>query len=280
MEKSSLFLDASQIWSFWMSIGLAIAFGWCFYISDKCWKSVMCSKIKTISINQNYAPWCGRGLLGMCGCRRDVPGWLGARTPPAVWDVLVEEALTTSSIFPSSLTNRVRMSSSSTAIVLFRSAVCIRGKKVNTTKNKNAVLFFPRWTNFIVHISFAGKKSDPPHIQSPALQTSSTYRNQPWRFPVAHLVHSGSPLSGPLHIADWARGSAHAARRCSDVEAAALCSAAAWGPMPGQIPTAARSAFGTCSSAGVHPAWYWGTVKGRGPLERPDGLVFDNEWFL
>ncbi|TNN72191.1 hypothetical protein EYF80_017619 [Liparis tanakae] len=43
-----------------------------------------------------------------------------ARTPPAVWEVFVEEALTANSIFPSSLTSRVRMSSSSTAIVLFR----------------------------------------------------------------------------------------------------------------------------------------------------------------
>ena len=59
----------------------------------------------------------------MCGWRRDVPGWLEARMPPVVWEVFVEEALTTVSIFPSSLTRRVRMSSSNTAIVLFRSAV-------------------------------------------------------------------------------------------------------------------------------------------------------------
>lgn len=74
----------------------------------------------------------------MCGWRRDVPGWLlgfsccftafcratgaDASRPPAVCEVFVEEELTTSSIFPSSFTSRVRMSSSNTAIVLFRSA--------------------------------------------------------------------------------------------------------------------------------------------------------------
>ena len=83
-----------------------------------------------------------------------------------------------------------------------------------------------------------------------------TYHNQPWRSPAVRLVRSGSPPSGPWHIADWAPGSARVARCCSGAEAAAQCSAAAWDPTPGQIPSAAHSTSGTCSSAGVHPAWY------------------------
>lgn len=57
--------------------------------------------------------------------------------PPAVWEAFVEEALTTNSIFPSSLTSRVRMSSSSTAIVLFRSAACKENN--NKTKQKSVL---------------------------------------------------------------------------------------------------------------------------------------------
>lgn len=105
---------------------------------------VWCAKKKKNQyVYQDYAPWSGWGLLGICGWRRDVPGWLPgvscfedfcraaaaeARMPPAVWEVLVEEAFTTNSIFPSSLTSRVRISSSNTAIVLFRSAAC-KGKR-------------------------------------------------------------------------------------------------------------------------------------------------------
>lgn len=108
----------------------------------------MCSNVKTMkekqSIYHSYAPWRDRGLLGTCGWGREIPRWLpGApcfedfckaalaesRMPPAVWEVFVEEALTTKSIFPSSLTSRVRMSSRSTAIVLFRSAAWQENKK-------------------------------------------------------------------------------------------------------------------------------------------------------
>lgn len=42
--------------------------------------------------------------------------------PPAGWEMLCVEAFTAVSTFPSSFTNRLRMSSNSTAIVLFRSA--------------------------------------------------------------------------------------------------------------------------------------------------------------
>lgn len=49
---------------------------------------------------------------------------------PAAWEMLVEDTLTTDSSLPSSLTSRVRMSSSNTAIVLLRSAESKKKKKL------------------------------------------------------------------------------------------------------------------------------------------------------
>lgn len=153
----------------WMSMShYCFSFDWCYYISDKWWKSVMCSKLrkkKNQCIRYAYAPWCDRGLLGTCGWRRDVPWWLpgiscfedfckaaGAESrPPAVLETFVEDALTTDSIFPSSLTSRVRMSSSNTAIVLFRSAVCRRKKR--KIKYKSVLEYtFSQWNSIPVFL--------------------------------------------------------------------------------------------------------------------------------
>lgn len=63
------------------------------------------------------------------------------RMPPAAWEVLAEDTLTTDSSFPSSLTSRVRMSSSNTAIVLLRSAA---RKETTFQKPDQFVFFYPR----------------------------------------------------------------------------------------------------------------------------------------
>lgn len=109
------------------------------------------SSCSTIACNTTFAGldfhWWGRWR--MCLWRRDiVPGLLRGisclrdlckaavaedkRMLPAAWEMLAEDTLTTDSSLPSSLTSRVRMSSSNTAIVLLRSAA--RKKKNNHKK--------------------------------------------------------------------------------------------------------------------------------------------------
>lgn len=219
------------------------SFVWWKHTSQNSWQNVMCSN-SIYNWIQEFAHWWGR--FRTCLWRRDIPSLLPgtscfedfcraaeaeARTPPDEWDAFVEDALTTDSIFPSSLTSRVRMSSSKTAIVLLRSAACER-------QNKNNL------------------KTDPFFSLMSIRDFVIAYHNQPWRFPAALRVHSGSPPSGPWRTAGWAPESARAARRCFDGEAAAQCSAEAWVPRPGRTAAAAHSASETCSSAGVHPAWY------------------------
>lgn len=155
------------------------------------------------------------------------------------------------------------MSSSNTAIVLFRSAVS-KGKN----KQINAQVCLTTITQLLfIQQLFTVQKRE--YVVTPSIPHFflNAYHNQPWRSPEALLVYSGSPLSGLWRIAGWAPGSAHVARRCSGGEAAARCSAAAWVPTPGRIPAAAHSASETCSSAGVYPAWYCGWQSGTGAGE-------------
>ena len=147
----------------------------------------------------------------MCGWACDRPGrtpgascfevfcWAGgaagadARVPPAAWEVFVEEALTISSILPSSLPRRDRMSSNSTAIVLFRSAgVCLRRMDKWRGKKKT------QGAQLINAFSQPQEKTFSYRSNVTLINCSkSAYHNLPWKFLVGHLVHSGSPLSGP-----------------------------------------------------------------------------------
>lgn len=105
---------------------------------DKFRKSGMCQENSQHGC-QNKTQRCCWGLLGLRGLKRDVPWWLPARSwwealckaagveaRAVPWEALVRDTLAANSIFPSSLTRRSRISSSSTAIVLFRSAACRR----------------------------------------------------------------------------------------------------------------------------------------------------------
>lgn len=116
-------------------------------------------------------------------------------------------------------------------------------------------------------------------LQSTTLIWAETvnYHNQPWRFPVVHLVHSGSPLLGLWHIVDSVLVSAHVTQRCSDGEAGAQCSGATWDPMPGQKLAAVHSTSGTCFSAGAHPAWYWEWGEGKSREAWSESLVLGDE---
>lgn len=179
----------------------------------------------------------------MCGWRRDFPGWIpgfsrfaalcraagaDASRPPTVWELFMEEELTTSSIFPSSLMSRVRMSSSNTAIVLFRSAVRVQDRKKGRKRINQCLRML-----FVATMKFNFQAGKVLCVESTVILHSiseffiNAYHNLPWRFPAAHLVHSGSLLSALWHIAGLAPVSAHATQHCSDGEAAAQCSAGA-----------------------------------------------------